>query len=97
LYATMWVLGIELRASRRAATALNFWDISPAPGFLMLVILEINLPMFLKFRSERSHIPQSCPDRSTVIISRRHVFFLIRLCCFMASSWIQKRLHRGHC
>jgi hypothetical protein len=31
LWATMWLLGIELRASGRAASALNCWAISPAP------------------------------------------------------------------
>jgi hypothetical protein len=30
LWTTMWVLGIELRSSRRAACALNLWAISPA-------------------------------------------------------------------
>lgn len=30
LWATMWLLGIELRSSGRAASALNCWDISPA-------------------------------------------------------------------
>jgi len=31
LWATMWLLGIELRTSRRADNALNLWAISPAP------------------------------------------------------------------
>jgi hypothetical protein len=31
LWASMWLLGIELRTSERAATALNLWTISPAP------------------------------------------------------------------
>jgi len=31
LWATMWLLGIELRTSGRAASALNHWAISPAP------------------------------------------------------------------
>ena len=36
LWATIWLLGIELRTSRRAVNALNHWAISPAPypGFL---------------------------------------------------------------
>jgi len=29
-WATMWLLGIELRTSGRAVSALNHWDISPA-------------------------------------------------------------------
>ena len=34
----MWLLGFELRTSRRAVTALNCWAISPAPdGFLETV------------------------------------------------------------
>ena len=35
LWATIWVLGIELRTSGRAASALNRWAISPAPLFLI--------------------------------------------------------------
>jgi hypothetical protein len=31
LWATMWLLGIELRTSARAVSALNRWAISPAP------------------------------------------------------------------
>ena len=31
LWATMWLLGIELRTSGRAVSALNRWAISPAP------------------------------------------------------------------
>jgi hypothetical protein len=31
LWATMWLLGIELRTSGRAASAFNRWAISPAP------------------------------------------------------------------
>jgi hypothetical protein len=31
LWATMWLLGIELRTSGRAVGALNHWAISPAP------------------------------------------------------------------
>jgi hypothetical protein len=30
LWATMWLLGIELRIFERAATALNYWAIFPA-------------------------------------------------------------------
>ena len=33
LWATMWVLGIELRTSGRAVSALNSWAISPAQGW----------------------------------------------------------------
>lgn len=31
MLASMWVLGFELRLSRRETSALNFWAISPAP------------------------------------------------------------------
>jgi hypothetical protein len=31
LWTTMWLLGIELRTSRRAVSTLNRWAISPAP------------------------------------------------------------------
>jgi hypothetical protein len=34
LWATMWLLGIELRTSRRAISALNRWASSPAPKYL---------------------------------------------------------------
>ena len=33
LWATMWMLGLELRTSGRAVSALNHWAISPALGF----------------------------------------------------------------
>ena len=36
LWTTMWLLGIELRTSGRAASALNRWAISPAPLFFFL-------------------------------------------------------------
>jgi hypothetical protein len=32
LWSTMWLLGIELRTSGRAVSALNLWAISPAPN-----------------------------------------------------------------
>jgi hypothetical protein len=39
LWATMWLLGIELRTSGRAVSALNHWVISPAPcGFFCLFV-----------------------------------------------------------
>jgi hypothetical protein len=37
LWATMWLLGIELRTSGRAASALNPWAISPALINLLLI------------------------------------------------------------
>jgi len=39
LWATMWLLGIELRTSGRAVSALNHWAISPA--FWKLLILAL--------------------------------------------------------
>jgi len=36
LWATMWLLGIELRTSGRAVGALNHWAISPAPKIPLL-------------------------------------------------------------
>ena len=38
LWATMWLLGIELRISGRADSALNSWAISPALLFLFVVM-----------------------------------------------------------
>ena len=53
LWATMWLLGIELKTSGRAVNALNHWAISPAlfffffprQGFLSvaLAVLELTL------------------------------------------------------
>lgn len=40
--AIMWVLGIEVRNSARAASTLNFWAISPALD--MALILYFILP-----------------------------------------------------
>ena len=40
LWATLWLLGIELRTSARAASAVNCWAISPAPTSLFLKILK---------------------------------------------------------
>jgi hypothetical protein len=36
LWATMWLLGVELRTSRRAASALNLCAISPTPWYSIL-------------------------------------------------------------
>jgi len=44
LWATMWLLGFELRASGRAVSALNHWAISAAPHtlyFLLFCFFEI--------------------------------------------------------
>jgi hypothetical protein len=43
LWATMWLLGIELRTSGRAVSALNHWDISPAPVQFILIVRN-NVP-----------------------------------------------------
>jgi hypothetical protein len=40
LWANMWVLGFELRTSRRAVGALNCWAISPAPFYLFFFTLD---------------------------------------------------------
>jgi hypothetical protein len=51
LWATMWLLGIELRTSGRAVGALNHWAISPAPTFLFFkpvrIIVIKNRPVIL--------------------------------------------------
>ena len=46
LWATMWLLRIELRTSGRAASALNCWAISPAPPPSFLILVN-NLTCFL--------------------------------------------------
>ena len=33
MWATMWLLGVELRTSRKAVSILHHWAISPAPSF----------------------------------------------------------------
>jgi len=50
LWATMWLLGFELRTSGRAVSALNLWAISPTclSSFLSLS-LPLSLPSFLSF------------------------------------------------
>ena len=40
LWATMWCLGIELRTSRKAVSALNRWAISPAPEWDCLKLTQ---------------------------------------------------------
>jgi hypothetical protein len=37
----MWLLGIELRTSGRAVSALNRRAISPAPGFVFIYWLDM--------------------------------------------------------
>lgn len=37
----MWVLGTELGSLARTAGALNPWAISPAPDFLLLVVIFV--------------------------------------------------------
>jgi hypothetical protein len=41
LWATMWLLGFELRTSGRAVNALNHWAISPAPQIFILLFIAI--------------------------------------------------------
>jgi hypothetical protein len=41
LWAAMWLLGIELRSSGRAANAVNHWTISPAPKVRILTTIHI--------------------------------------------------------
>ena len=38
LWANMWLLGIELRSSGRAARLLNYWAVSPAPNQFFKII-----------------------------------------------------------
>jgi hypothetical protein len=41
LWATMWLLGIELRTSGRAVSVLNHWAISPAHCFLVVFVVVV--------------------------------------------------------
>ena len=43
LWATMWLLGFELRTFRRAVSALTCWAISPVPSCPLSKILPIGL------------------------------------------------------
>jgi len=43
LWATMWLLGIELRTSGRADSVLNHWAISPAPAHSLKLFIFCNL------------------------------------------------------
>jgi hypothetical protein len=47
LWATMWLLGIELRTSGRAIGALNRWAISPALHFFFFRLAPTNLKLVL--------------------------------------------------
>jgi hypothetical protein len=53
LWATMWLLGIELRTSGRAVSALNHWTISPAHNnaFLKTECYSLNNALRLSTRS----------------------------------------------
>ena len=42
VWATMWLLGIELRTSRTAVSSLNLWAISPALNYF----LWLSMPIF---------------------------------------------------
>jgi hypothetical protein len=44
LWATMWLLGIELRTSRRIVSALNCWAISPSPKIELFKKMDLNAP-----------------------------------------------------
>ena len=51
LWATMWLLGIELRTFGRADNALNHWAISPAPSVLFFNSYSSRKLFFLFFET----------------------------------------------
>jgi hypothetical protein len=57
LWATMWLLGIELRTSGRAVIALHLWAISPAPfPFTFNILIFISSHSTMSATSPSSHI-----------------------------------------
>ena len=66
LWATMWLLGIELRTFGRAGSALNHWAISPVPyhstiqsALYVLLILTVNLSTQLEMPMCKHVVPSS--------------------------------------
>jgi hypothetical protein len=62
LWATMWLLGFELRTSKRAVSAPNRWAISPAPSSLFWVytlLAQGNIDVWSL--QERKHTGSSAP------------------------------------
>jgi len=59
LWATMWLLGIELRTSGRAVSALNLWAISPALLLLFLKLFFLQYKLVMLF-------PLPTPPRSSL-------------------------------
>ena len=57
LWGTTWLLGIELRASGGIVSALNRWDISPAP---IIFIFKINLFLFYVWVFCSMYVHTSC-------------------------------------
>lgn len=64
LWATMWLLGLELRSSGRAACTLNHWAISPAPVGLLL-----SLKHFIVMALYQIHLLKIFPSRWWLISS----------------------------
>ena len=52
----MWLLGIELGTSGRAASALNLWAISPAQEIIIIIIIII---IILVFRDRAPYVNQA--------------------------------------
>ena len=75
LWATMWLLGIELRTFRKAGSALNQWAISPAQflSFLSLkdietkILVEMGSFGFLSYLTYHTEKAQSLTQRITAI------------------------------
>jgi hypothetical protein len=61
LWATKWLLGIELRTFGRAVSALNCWAISPAPNLFILTwtILLFSETVLWYFMTSNYKIPSS--------------------------------------
>jgi hypothetical protein len=83
LWATMWVLGIELRTCGRAASAHNLWAISPAQDQIFLLIYfksEYNVLDTIKtYLNKRSFCCPLTPVSSislSAFLPRLHTLFL---------------------
>ena len=91
LWAATWVLGIEPRSFGRAATALNCWAVSPAPGFCFL---NCSLSLVIQFLSLGLWLPHDliyCWDFPlsfylTHSIFHTKLYFI--LIFFTVSNWI---------
>ena len=86
----MWLLGIELRTSRRTVSALNVWVISPALSFLISSLSVASWYSILLYVTATQPITKWCRLRSHVSLNLKrpeHVPVPLRSHC------LQSQLH----